>query len=134
MSLYDQTLVKVSLAPAALTDGTVNGTAVDRAVNGGMQEAMLVVTTGVVTDGSHAVAIQDSADGSTGWAAVDAGQLTGAAPTVDSADDGAVFEIGVRSTRRYLRAVVVTTGSTTGGIVGAYLVLNSPRYAPVSRA
>ncbi|MFD5670240.1 hypothetical protein ACWHA6_38095 [Streptomyces anthocyanicus] len=134
MSLYDQTLVKVSLAPAAVTDGTANGTAVDRAVNGGMQDAMLVVTTGVVTDGSHAVAVQDSADGSTGWAAVPEAQLTGALPTVDSADDSAVFEVGVRASRRYLRAVVVTTGSTTGGIVGAHIVLNSPRNAPVTRA
>ncbi|MBQ0947655.1 hypothetical protein [Streptomyces sp. RK76] len=134
MSLYDQSVVKVSLAPAEVTDGTANGTAVDRGVNGGMQDAMLVVTTGVVTDGSHAVAIQDSANGSTGWAAVDASQLTGAAPTVDNADDGAVFEVGIRSTRRYLRAVVVTTGSTTGAFIGAHIVLSSPRNAPVTRA
>lgn len=134
MSLYDQTLAKVTLAPAEVTNGTANGTAVDRAVNGGMQDAMLVVTAGVVTDGSHAVAIQDSADGSTGWTAVPEAQLTGALPTVDSADDGAVFEVGIRSTRRYLRAVVTTTGSTTGAFIGAHIILNSPRYAPVARA
>jgi len=124
----------VSIAPVALTDGTLSGTAVDRAVNGGMQEATLIVTTGVVTDGTHTVAVQESADGSTGWTAVDSGQLTGAPPAVVAADDGKVFEVGVRATKRYLRAQVVTASSSTGGIVGCLIALNSPRYAPVSRA
>lgn len=134
MTLYDNTLTKVSLAPIAVVDGTDNGTAVDRAVNGGMQDAMLVVTTGVVTDGSHAVAIQDSADGSTDWTAVAASALQGTAPTVVAANDGTVFEVGIGATRRYLRAVIVTTGATTGAVIGCHFVLNSPRFAPVTRA
>jgi hypothetical protein len=134
MSLYDQTLVKVSLAPLAVVDGTDNGVAVDRAVNGGMQDAMLVVTTGAVTDGSHVVSVEDSADGATDWTAVAAAQLQGSLPTVVAANDSAVFEVGIRSTRRFLRAVIVTTGATTGGIIGAHFALNAPRFAPVSHA
>lgn len=133
MSLYDRTIIKVSVAPALLTTGTINGTAVDRTANGGMRDGMLVVTTGVVTDGSHAVAVQDSADGSTGWTAVAAGALQGAVPTVVAANDGTVFEVGFGETRRYVRAVVVSSGTTTGGIVGCHFALSSPRYSPVTR-
>jgi len=134
VTLYDRTLTKVSLAPAVATNGTLNGTAVDRGVNGGMQNAMLVVSTGVVTDGSHAVAIQDSADGSTGWTTVAAGLLQGSAPTVVAANDGTVFEVGIGLTRRYLRAVVVTSSATDGGLIGCHFLLTAPRFAPVARS
>lgn len=133
MSTYDQLLVKHTLGPAVRTNGTGNGAAVDRAVNGGMQEAVVLVSTGVITDGSHAVTIEDSADGSTGWAAVAAANLQGDLPTVVAANDDTVLEFGVRSSRRYLRAVVTTTGATTGGIMGVTIALSAPRFAPVSR-
>ncbi|MEU0369102.1 hypothetical protein ABZ070_02360 [Streptomyces sp. NPDC006283] len=133
MSQYDRTLYKVSLAPGAVTDGTDNGTAVDRAVNGGMQDATLIVTTGAVTDGSHAVTVQDSADGTTGWTAVSASLLQGSLPTVVEANDSTVFEVGIGPTRRYLRAVIVTTGATTGGVIGCHFALSAPRYSPVTR-
>lgn len=134
MSTYDQLLVKHTIGPAARTDGAHNGAAVDRAVNGGMQDAVVIVSTGVVTDGSHAVTVEDSADGSTGWAAVAAANLQGTPPTVVAANDDTVLEFGVRSSRRYLRAVITTSGATTGGIMGATIALSSPRFAPVSRA
>jgi hypothetical protein len=134
MSTFDDVLVQKSLSPLARTDGTANGTAIDRMVNGGMQDAMVIVNTGTITDGSHAISVQDSADGSTGWAAVAADQLQGSAPTVVAANDDTVFEFGVRSTRRYVRAVAVTTGATTGGTFGALVALGRPRNAPVSRA
>ncbi|MDX3777740.1 hypothetical protein [Streptomyces europaeiscabiei] len=134
MSTFDEVLFKRSLSPAARTDGTASGVAVDRMANGGMQDAIVVVSTGTVTDGSHAVAIQDSADGSTDWQAVAAAQLTSAAPTLVAASDDTVFEVGVRASRRFLRVVVVSTGSTTGGIFSAAVALGRPRFAPVSRA
>lgn len=133
MSTYNTTLFKRSLSPAARTDGTASGVAVDRAANGGMQDAVVLVSTGTVTDGSHAVAIEDSADGSTDWQPVAAGQLLGSAPTLVADDDDTVFEVGVLSTRRYLRVVAVTTGATTGGIFSAGILLGRPRFAPVSR-
>lgn len=134
MSTYNQTLFKRTLSPALRTDGTASGVAVDRAVNGGMQDAVVLISTGTVTDGSHAVAIQDSADGSTDWQAVAAAQLDGSAPTLVAANDDTVYEVGVRSTRRYLRVVAVTTGATTGGLFGAAILLGQPRYAPVARS
>lgn len=134
MSTYDNVHVVKSLSPVARTDGTANGTAVDRMVNGGMQDAVVIVSTGTVTDGSHAISVQDSADGSTDWTAVAAAQLQGSAPTIVAASDDTVFEFGVQASRRYLRVVAVTTGATTGGTFGALVALGRPRTAPVSRA
>ncbi|MFJ8163818.1 hypothetical protein ACIRBY_23225 [Streptomyces sp. NPDC096136] len=131
MSTYNNTSFQRSLSPAARTDGTANGVAVDRAVNGGMQDAVVLISTGTITDGSHAVAIQDSDDGSTGWAPVAAAQLQGSPPTIVAVNDDTVFEVGVLASRRYLRVVVVTSTSTTGGMLAAGVLLGSPRYAPV---
>lgn len=134
MSTFDKVLVNVSLSPAARTDGTASGVAVDRGVNGGMQDAVVVVTTGTITDGSHAITVEDSNNGSSNWAAVAAEQIQGTQPTIVAANDDTVFEFGVRSTRRHLRVVAVTTGATTGGIFGAVIALGLPRVTPVTRS
>lgn len=134
MSTYDNVLFKRSISPASRSaNAAVNGVAVDRVVNGGMQDAVAVISTGTITDGSHAVSIEDSDDGSTGWTAVSAAQLQGSLPTVVLTDDDTVFELGIRSTRRYVRVTVTTSGATTGGIFGAAIILGAPRFAPVSR-
>lgn len=134
MSTYDEVLFQSSLTPAARTDGAANGGAVDRMVNGGMQDAVLVVHAGTVTDGSHAITVQESADGSTGWADVDSANVQGALPTLTSADSDSAAEVGVRPEQRYVRAVATTTGSTTGGVFGVGFTLGRARFEPVSRA
>ncbi|MCX4780061.1 hypothetical protein [Streptomyces sp. NBC_01264] len=132
MSTYNLTAYARTLSPALRTDGTANGVAVDRAVNGGMQDAMVIVSTGTVTDGSHAITIQDSADGSTGWTAVAADQIQGSLPTVVAANDDTVYTFGVLASRRYLRVVATTSTATTGGILAAGILLGAPRFAPVN--
>lgn len=134
MSTYDDIVVKKSLSPVARTDGTANGTAVDRLVSGGTFDAVLVVTTGTITDGSHAVKAQESDDGSTGWTDVASENLQGSLPTVVAANDDTVFEFGLRPTKRYLRAVATTTGSTTGGVFGCAFILGRPRTQPISHS
>ncbi|MEV6079665.1 hypothetical protein AB0L80_31820 [Streptomyces sp. NPDC052069] len=134
MSTYDRTLFKRALSPAVRTDGTGTGVAVDRVVNGGMQDAVVIVSTGTITDGSIAVAVQDSANGSSDWQPVASSNLQGTPPTIVAANDDTVFEIGVTNSRRHLRVVAVTTGSTTGGIISAGILLGAPRFGPVSRA
>jgi hypothetical protein len=133
-NLYDLMAAKRTISPATRGNGTVNGTAVDRASTGGSDGSLVVIQTGTITDGSHAVAIEDSDDGSTGWASIPAGQLQGSAPTVVSADDDKLYEIGVLSSKRYLRVSVTTTGATTGGIVGALVILGESRNVPVSHS
>lgn len=134
MSTYDDIVAKKSLSPIARTDGTANGTAVDRVVSGGTGDAVLLVTTGVITDGSHAVKVQESADGSTGWADLAAGNIQGSMPTVVAANDDTMFEVGVRPALRYVRAVATTTGATTGGVFACAFILGRPRVLPISHA
>lgn len=133
MSTYDDVVVAQSLAPSART-ATANGTAVDTVVNGGMQDAVLVVHAGTVTDGTHAITVQESADGSTGWTAVAAGNLQGSLPSLTSSADDAVTMVGVRPTQRYLRAVSTVSGATTGGVYAVAVMLGRPRFKPVSHA
>lgn len=137
LSLYSTTRGRLTLSPATRTNGTVNGTAVDTNIGlANFRAAMLVVLCGTITDGSNAIAIEDSANGSTGWAAVDPGRLLGSLPTITSTDDDRVFEVGVSPdpNRPYLRAVAVTTGATTGGVFGAVIMLGQPASTPVSHS
>lgn len=132
MSIFDEVLTKRSLSPAART-ATASGVSVDRVVNGGMQEAVVVISTGTITDGTHTFALEDSADGTTGWTAVPASALQGSMPAVGVADDDTVFEVGVRMTRQFLRVTVTVAGATVGGVHGAVIVLAEPRFVPVTR-
>lgn len=130
---YDAVVVKPSVPPAQHTDGTVNGSPVDRAATGGSDGSLVVVVAGDITDGSHAVDIQDSDDGATGWSTVPAGQLQGSVPTLGASESDTVAEVGVVTSKRFLRVVITTTGSTTGGVLGAAVVLGESRSIPVRR-
>lgn len=131
-TVYDTTLVRHTIAPATRTNGTHDGAAVDRAASGGAEEALVAVLAGTITDGSHAVAVEDSDNGTSGWAVVPAGQIQGTVPTVLAADDDRVFEFGVSASRRFLRVAITTTGATTGGVIGAVIVLGDLRHNPVT--
>lgn len=125
-SVYTENDARFSLAIATRTNGTVNGTAVDAY---GYRTAMVVALSGTITDGSHALTLQDSDDGSTGWANV--ADVIGSV-TLTSPDDNIVAELGGAQFRRYLRVVATTSGATTGGNFGALIVLGTPRRTPVT--
>jgi hypothetical protein len=133
LAIYDTTVVRRTVAPAVRTNGTVNGAAVNVGAYGA-ESAIVAINTGTITDGSHAVSIQDSDDGAAGWANVAAGQLTGAPPTITAANSNTLFEIGVQPAKAYLRVVIVTTGATTGGAISATVVVGEPGTTPVSHA
>ena len=67
------------------------------------------------TDGDYALVIQDSADNSV-FADVDSSMVIGTPVSVDAAytEGDAIPKIGVFGTRRYLRATVVSTNTSTG--------------------
>ena len=131
-SLYNHARAKITLAIAARTDGTVDGTTVDLHENlDGSRSAMLIVHAGTITDGSNAVTLQESTDNVT-WTAVAAAQMQGAVPALTAANDLALYEVGYLGSARYLRASVVTTGATTGGTLGAVIVRAFPRRTPIS--
>lgn len=129
--LYNNLQVRATLTVATRTNGTVNGTTVDRTYNGAMFHSVLcVVHTGTMTDGSVAVTVEESDDNSA-WATATA--IQGAAPTIASTDDDKVYEIGYLGGKRYVRVKAVTTGATSGGVFGSTVLLGDPRVAPVVR-
>jgi hypothetical protein len=134
-TLYSHCLTQPALASAARTNGTVNGITVDLGVYGNdFRSALFIVTTGTVTDGSHAITIQDSPDG-TNWTAVPAVKRQGSLPTIVAANDDALFEFGyIVGTNQYVRVVATTSGATTGGVFSAVAVLSGASSSPVARA
>lgn len=79
------------------------------------------------TDGAHAIIIHEGDDsGLSDAALVGATKLIGALPSYSAihANGGVVQMVGVHSTKRYLRASIVSTGVTTGA-VGSIFALKS---------
>ncbi|WP_309095267.1 hypothetical protein [Streptomyces sp.] len=133
MNPYNNTRVQRTLAPAART-ATANGTTVDRAASGARyQDALVVIDTGVVTDGTHTFTVQESANG-TSWSAVADADLQGTEPVVTSANDDTVYELGYVGGARYLRVAVTVAGATNGGIYSAAVVLSNARRGPADRS
>lgn len=131
--LYNNVLLKQSLVPAARTNGTVNGTAVDRKEDGcDYQSVLVLVSAGVITDGTHTIEVQDGDDGTNFTAVADA-YLQGTEPAIAAADDNKDYAIGYLGLKRYVRVSVVTAGATTGGVFGAAVLLGDPAVAPVVR-
>ena len=110
--------------------GAVNGAAIDRQ---DFHSCVLLATTGAASGGPTTqtldAKIQDSADGSTGWA-----DVTGAATTQLTADNTETsIDFDLHATRRYIR--VVQTIAFTGGASPAWpcatvLVLGGDRILP----
>lgn len=131
-NLYDNLLVKKSLAPVTLT-ASANGTAVDRAEDGCyFQEVLVLVQSGVLTDGTYTIEVQESDDNSTFTAAADA-DLDGDEPAIAATDDGKVWAIGYRGAKRYVRVAVTVASASSGGLISAAIVLGNPRNAPVTQ-
>lgn len=129
---YSNLLVKNTLTPAART-ASGNGTTVDRAEDSSMfQDALVVISVGTVTDGTHTFEVQHSDDNSS-WAAVADADLQGTEPAVTSSTDETVYELGYKGSKRYVRVAVTVATATTGGLYGAQVVLSNPRVAPVVR-
>lgn len=127
---YSNITVRATLAIATRT-ASANGTGVDRYLNGAaFQDALVVVHTGTITDGTHAVDVQESDDNST-FTSVAAAELQGTEPSIVAADDDKMFVIGYKGLKRYLRVAVTASGTTSGGTYGAHIVLANPRTAPV---
>ncbi|MFD1656992.1 hypothetical protein ACFSL4_01760 [Streptomyces caeni] len=128
MGLYHKSKSVIALASSTRTDGTVNGTTVDRyqATAGEYRTVLFVVTTGTITDGSHAFAVQESDDDTT-WTAAAADAVQGTAPTITNTDSDAVFDVGYVGVKRYARIVAVTTGATSGGVFSGAAVLYGTR-------
>jgi hypothetical protein len=125
LDLKNNIATATSLAPAART-ATANGTGVDLA---GFSATAIVVVAGTVTDGTHAIKVQESDDNAT-FTDVAAGDLDGTAPSLQAAGSNTVTEIGYRGIKRYIRAVSTVSGTTTGGVYAVLVVRGSARKYP----
>lgn len=127
-NMYRNTVVANSLSPAARVNGTANGTGVDTR---GYDAAMIAVTFGAYTDGTHTPTVQHSADNST-YTTVSASDLDGAFTAVSGAGGAnTVQTVGYIGASRYVRVVMTVTGATTGALSAASVLMGEPRTAPV---
>ncbi len=125
-NLSRNVLVLPSLAPAART-ASATGTGVDLR---GFDSAMILVSFGTCTDGTHTPSVQHSMDNST-YTNVSAGDLDGAFSAATSASGGnAVQAVGYVGTQRYVRVVMTVSGATTGALSSAVVVAGTPRNMP----
>jgi len=133
-SLYDDVGARFSLAPAIRTAAaTVNGTAVDTVgTKNNFRVGMVVVVAGAITDGTHTIGLEDSANGTTGWTAVAAELLEGTPPVLTTAEANSVARLAFSRTRRYVRVTVTTASATVGGTVGAAVLLAAGSGRPVT--
>lgn len=96
------------LAPLART-ATANGTAIDMHDYTGKYGFILTTTAGTGTTPTLDLTIEDSADGSTGWATVTNGTF---AQVTDAADYSGVLWVEVDAQKKYLRATATIAGTT----------------------
>lgn len=102
-----------------------NSATVDR-FQGGLGDynsVLFVAQAGTITDGTHVLSVQESVDG-TVWTNVTASpDLSGVPPTWVAAQSNVVADFGYVGAQRYCRAVVTSSGTTTGAIIGVVAVL-----------
>ncbi|MDD2324578.1 MAG: hypothetical protein PHW63_01000 [Alphaproteobacteria bacterium] len=117
---------KLSLSPAARVTGTSTGTAVDLR---GYDAAVVVVTFGAYTDGTHTPSLQHSTDGST-YTTVTATDLQGSFAVVSSVGGAnSVQSVGYIGSARYVRVVMTVASATTGALSSASVIAGMPRVA-----
>lgn len=120
---------KHGLSAVASSAGSRNGSAIDRL---GYESAQLVVQTGAVTGAPTSftvdVKLQDSADGSTGWADYTApgASAVAAIATMTAADTTAKANVDLSGAKRFVRAVGTVgfvAGTTPTALNNCVLVL-----------
>jgi len=99
----------LSLLDPAERSATANGSAADILDYEGQAAAILQSAAGTGTTPTLDVKLQDSADGSTGWA-----DITGAAFTqvTNAAASAQVVKFNASAVKRYIRAVATVAGTT----------------------
>lgn len=119
-----------AIRPQATAAATINGAAIDRlGLMSGVVHAVTGAATGTPTSLTYTVNLQDSADGSTGWAAVPDTTFV-----VSAANAEAEFNVNLDRTRRFIRVVgvVAFVGGTTPNLnIAATVTLGGGSVKPV---
>lgn len=131
LDLFNRLSFAAALTPKAAinTNTTTNGVAVDlMSVNNGSNALVFIAEAGVITDGTYVFKIQDSPDNST-WTDVPAlyVQAPASLTWTSATAVGTTLKIGylgnTNGANRYVRLVVTSTGTTTGGFIAAVALL-----------
>ncbi|MDE2030530.1 MAG: hypothetical protein KGI97_08230 [Alphaproteobacteria bacterium] len=126
--LRNQTVTQ-SLAPAART-ASANGASADLR---GFDAAVITVSFGAYTDGTHTPTVQQSMDNSTWTTCVFGTDTDGPADLAavsSSAGADTVQQIGYIGSQRYLRVVMTVAGATSGALSSAEVTAGYPHNAP----
>lgn len=113
-----------SIKSAAHT-ATVNGAGADLR---GFDAAMVFISVGTITDGTHTPKVEESDDNSS-WSDVAATDLQGTLAALATDTDQRVGYIG---NKRYIRVTATISGATTGGVYTSSVMRGIPHRAPVS--
>ena len=121
--LYNSIGAALALAPAVQAAAT-QGPAIDTK---GIKALAFVVNTGaIVGAGDFGVTLQESEDGSTGWANADAAVIDTNAPATLAAST--TYRLGYRGFARYVRLSLTKAGGTSisAGAAAVSLPLDRP--------
>lgn len=128
--LYTMTSPSVTLPAAAYSAATTDGTTVDRKFN---ESAIVVISIGAWTDGTHTFTLEESDDDVT-YTEVAASQIQGTLPTIsDATTDDSAVHVGYLGSARYIRLSTAADTATTGAIFSAVVVQDYPRYSGASQ-
>lgn len=112
--------VTPTLLPAVRTTGNVDGTTVSLE---NAHSAVFVVTANTITNGDHTIVFQESFDGGDNWSAIDADDLSGTVPVIDSDGDEAVWTVGYKGGAGMIRARAESADAAAGGVIGVNVIL-----------
>jgi hypothetical protein len=122
-------IIRQELLTPAVVTSTVTGAAVNLAgnVNTGDLDALVLELQAIGgTTPNYSFQLQDSANGTTGWAAVATTNIMPNTSAVITANGVTTLAIDPRSVRQYIRLVLTVTGTTPTAVVIAELL-----YRPV---
>ena len=113
---------------AITTDTTTVGNEIDML---GYEGITFFLFTGTLTDGSYVLLIEDSDTSGSGYAAVSDTFLIGTEVATTLTASDSVTSIGYVGKKRYVRASIVSSATTSGGTLGTLAVQGSPLHTNV---
>ncbi len=99
----------------------------------GFESATFAIQSGTLTDGTYTPEVSESDDNSTFTAVADDFLIgTEANAVLVATDDNKVKTIGYVGKKRYVKLTITSTSVTSGGTLGASVILGHPKTAPVA--
>ena len=130
--LHNNTEQKIALNIQAITsDTTTAGAIIDLQGYGAIE---FIVQSATLTDGTYTVKLEEGNAANLSDAAVpDTSNVFGSLPSFASTDDNVAKRVGYRvGAKRYVRLSIVSTGTTSGGTLGASALLGNADNMPTA--